>query len=148
MKKQLLLACAALAACSSHHVQPPAAPLESAQPAGKPEHRMQNCPSAVEGADTRLRMTERGVDVYVRAKEAHARAEIAKLADLHTRQHLPGRGHCPIVHKNTQITMEPVDDGVVLHVNATEPRRVKSVQEQTVVSLALMQQANRRSASR
>ena len=152
MKKQLLLACAALAACSSRHVSPPAAAPAPSQPTGKLEHRMQNCPSAVEGADTRLRMTERGVDIFVRAKDANARAEIAKLAELHTRQDLPGgpgvSRHCLIVHHHTQITMEPVDDGVVLHVNATEPSRVKALQEQTVVRLASMPQAYPRSAAR
>jgi TusA-related sulfurtransferase len=164
MKKQIVLAVATLAACSSRQAPPPVAPqpVESSQMTGGLEHGMLNCPSAVDGAETRLRMTERGVDIFVRAKDPEARAEIAKLAERHTRmdrltgwpEHTgkhggPGEiGHCPIIHKNTQITLETVDDGVVLHVIATLPDRAKQVQEQTVLRLASLPRWRPRSASR
>ena len=171
MKKQIVLVFATLAACSSRQASPPVSPVspvsssrpqEPSQTTGGLEHAMMNCPSAVDGADTRLRMTERGVDIFVRSQDPDARAEIVRLAGLHARmdrltgwpEHTgkhggPGEiGHCPIIHKNTQITVETADDGVVLHVIATTPDRVKRVQEQTVLRLASMPRWLPRAASR
>lgn len=129
---------------------------------GELEHGMANCPSAVDGAETRLTNTPTGVDVTVTAQNADAEALIVQLAELHTRhegmgnapQHTgqhggPGTiGHCPIIHDGTQISMTSVEGGVVLHVDALAPERVKEVQAQTADRLAAMPKGAPRSASR
>lgn len=111
---------------------------------------MMNCPSAVEGARTRLVRTPGGVDVIVTSEDPDARTEIRALADYHARldrftewpMHSgfhggPGTyGHCPIIHDRTRITISPVPDGVTLHVVALTPDHVAPVQEQTVQRLA------------
>jgi len=151
-KMRFALACAAMAACSSTPPPAPAAPRQPSQTTGGLEHGMMNCPSAVEGAQTSLRMTASGVDVIVTASDPGAQVEIVKLADFHSRQDQftdwpehtgkhggPGTiGHCPIIHDGTRISLSPMVRGVVVHVTALEPGRVKSVQDQTTERLASM----------
>jgi hypothetical protein len=152
MMKPVLL-CAALAACSSPPAPAPTpAPPQLSQMTGGLEHAMMNCPSAVDGAQTRLRMTATGVDVIVTAADPEARAELAKLAEIHANmdrftewpEHTgkhggPGTiGHCPIVHDGTTITFARFDRGVVLHVTATSTDRVSWLQDQTAQRLATM----------
>ena len=160
--KKLLFVCAVLAGCSSRPAPQPAAPKQAAPMSGELEHGMANCPSAVDGAETHLTNTPTGVDVTVTAQNADAQALIVQLAELHTRhegmgnapQHTgqhggPGSiGHCPIIHDGTQISMTSVEGGVVLHVDALAPERVKEVQAQTADRLAAMPKGAPRSASR
>jgi hypothetical protein len=137
-----------LAACS-----PRSAPLPPQQPwqmTGGLEHAMMNCPSAVEGARTRLVRTPDGIDVIVTSADADARVEIRRLADYHARMDTlterpehsgfhggPGTfGHCPIIHDRTRITISQVPDGVVLHVIALTSDDVAPVQEQTAQRLS------------
>jgi hypothetical protein len=120
---------------------------------GAMEHGMMNCPSAVEGANTRLRMTANGVDVMVTSSDPRARAEIVALASYHAGfdgeltgwpEHSgfhggPGTfGHCPIIHDRTTIALSPLTDGVTLHVMTALPEHVKAVQDQTAQRLARM----------
>jgi hypothetical protein len=151
MKKMIMLACV-LAACSSRPAPQPEAPRQPSQRTGGLEHGMMNCPSAVEGARTRLRMTPDGVDVIVTAGDPGAQVEIVKLADFHARQDRfsewpehtgfhggPGTiGHCPIVHDGTRVSLSPMLRGVVVHVTALTPDRVKAVQNETTERLASM----------
>jgi len=146
-----LLACSVLVACASSPPPPPAPP-QPWQMTGGMEHGMMNCPSAVEGAQTRLVQTPTGVDVIVTSADAFAQAEIRTLADYHARmdrytdwpQHSgfhggPGLyGHCPIIHDRTRITLSPAPDGVTLHVRAVSPDHVASVQEQTAQRLVAL----------
>jgi hypothetical protein len=158
MIKPVLLS-AALAACSSPPGPGPApapwparAPPQPSQMTGGLEHGMMNCPSAVDGAQTRLRMTATGVDVIVTAADPETRAELAKLAEIHasmdrftewpehTGKHGgPGTiGHCPIIHDGTTVSFARFDRGVVLHVTATSTDRVSWLQDQTAQRLASM----------
>jgi len=160
--KKLMLVCAALAACSPRPAAPPAAPQPPSETTGGLEHGMLNCPVAVEGAETLLRMTDDGVDLIITAKDPAAQAEIVKLADFHARQNElspwpehtgkhggPGTiGHCPVLHDGTQISLSPTEGGVILHVDALAPGRVKSVQEQTAERLSSMPKWLPRSAER
>lgn len=146
-----VLACSLIAACASRAAPPPAPP-QPWQMTGGLEHGMMNCPSAVEGARTRLARTPGGIDVIVTSADADARVEIRALADYHARldrftgwpQHSgrhggPGTfGHCPIIHDRTRITVSPLPDGVVLHVVALAPDHVASVQDQTAQRLAAL----------
>ena len=151
--KKLLLVGTVLAACSSRPApQVAGTQQQSSAMTGEREHGMMNCPSAVKGAETVLSMTAGGVDLTVTAKEAASQAEIKRLAELHTRQGESGEapqhtgmhggpgtaGHCPVIHEGTQITMSPVEDGVVLHVNAAAPDRVKAVQDQAAERIAAL----------
>lgn len=111
---------------------------------------MMNCPSAVEGAQTRVVRTPAGVDVFVTAAEPEAEREIRKLAEYHARmdrftdwpEHSgfhggPGTlGHCPIIHDRTRITHSLIAGGAALHVTALHPEHVASVQHQTEQRLA------------
>lgn len=139
-----------VAACGARAAPPPPPP-QPWQMTGAMEHGMMNCPSAVEGARTRLRMTPGGVDVIVTAGDPRARAEIVALAEYHAgfageltewpehsgRHGGPGTlGHCPIIHDRTAISLSPLADGVTLHVTTGVPEHVKSVQDQTAQRLA------------
>jgi hypothetical protein len=146
-----LFACSVIATCASPQA-PPHAPPQPRQMTGEMEHAMMNCPSAVEGAQTRVVQTPGGVDVIVTSAEAAAQVEIRALADYHARMDRftdwpshsgfhggPGTsGHCPIIHDRTRITLSPVPDGVTLHVRAMSPDHVASVQEQTAQRLATL----------
>ena len=114
---------------------------------------MMNCPSAVESATTRLRMTSTGVDVMVTSQDPRARIDIVTLASYHARlegglttwpAHSgfhggPGTvGHCPIVHDRTAISLSPLTDGVTLHVTTDLPEHVTEVQTQTAQRLATL----------
>lgn len=147
---KLAFVCVALAACTPKPApQPPAEPW---QMTGGLEHGMMNCPSAVDGAHTRLRMTARGVNVIVTSKDPTAAAEITALAEFHARQDRftewpahsgfhggPGKiGHCPVIHDRTQIVISALEDGVIMHVTALVPEHVQSVQDQTAQRLAAL----------
>lgn len=147
-----LLLCAALAACSSTPAPRPAMPQQPIQQTGGLEHGMMNCPSAVQGAETKLRMTDHGVDLIVTAADPGANVEIVKLANFHAHQDVltdwpehSGKhggpatiGHCPIVHDGTRITLSPTLRGVVMHVAALAPDRIRSVQLETAERLSSM----------
>ena len=128
MRKTLL--CAVLAACSP---RPAPAPTPTHTSARGPTI----CPSAVEGAKTRLRMTDDGVDVIVTTEDPRARIEIVKLAGLHARSGDPGpNDDCPIVHDDTRISLAPFANGIVLHLKALTPDRVQTVQARASRRLA------------
>lgn len=158
--KKLMLVCAVLAACSSKPApQSPGgaeAPKSTAM-TGEMEHGMMNCPSAVKGAETAVAMTASGVDITVTAKEPGAQAEIKRLAELHGQQGAMGEapmhtglhggpgaiGHCPVIHEGTQVTIEPVEGGAILHVSAMAPDGAKAVQDRTTERIeALKKEGN------
>ena len=162
MMKKVVLVCAALAACTPKQAPAPVAPPQQSRATGAVERGMRNCPAARPGVHTSLRTTDAGIDVFMRAKDSIARAELERLAELHARwdrlgeepehsgQHGgPGTsGHCPIIHSGTKIQMSSIQDGVVLHVTALKPSHVKTVQLQTVTRLHTMPKWLDRSAQR
>ena len=104
---------------------------------------MRNCPSALEGATTRLTNTADGVDLEITASAPAIQKEIVDLARLHERMGPPnasevehtGRhggpgniGHCPIIHTGTTVTFDRLARGAVIHVVAMAPEDVLRVQ--------------------
>lgn len=111
----------------------------------RPEH-MRNCPSAVASASTRASPTQDGVDIIVTSSQPRAREEIlaraqrqAALRDPfpfvgeHTGHHGgPGNvGFCPVIQVGTTVNVEPVADGVRIHVAARDPGDVAALQRAT-----------------
>lgn len=130
--------------CQSHHdshrVQP-----RSELTGGMPLH-MQNCPSAVPSAQTIATPTAAGVDISIISEDASARSQILALTQLqsaqgdpygfapaHTGTHGgPGTlGRCPIIHANTTVNYEPIEDGVLIHVVARDRGQLADLQRAT-----------------
>jgi TusA-related sulfurtransferase len=147
MKPHRLVGFLVLAACSSKP-----APAPSPEPAGKLEHRMANCPTAVTSASTKVVDTPDGVDVVITATEPAAQERIRTLSNAQTEmgeppvsdhQHTglhggPGwLGHCPIIHGDTVVTVTTNDTGATLHIRALDSNRVKSLQDETAARAAL-----------
>jgi hypothetical protein len=131
---KLALVSAALAACS-----PSSSSMRSHVPTATVgiDHAIASCPSALQGAETRLRKTHRGIDVYLTSDDPFVRAEIVRLVEHNVRE--PARfGACPILRDGTQISLQPFRDGIVVHVAARSSHHVKAVQEQTEARLAAM----------
>jgi hypothetical protein len=102
-----------------------------------------NCPAALPGTETKIKMTPRGVDVSITAKDPLVQRNVALLAEFHasrvtaavSRPHnglhgSDGRmGYCPIiVNAQTKVTATPIPGGVTLHVDALSAARVKEMQ--------------------
>jgi hypothetical protein len=107
---------------------------------------MRNCPSAVISAETRSSPTRDGVDVFVTSNRMGAREEIISRAQRqaalpgpfpfvgeHTGHHGgPGDiGFCPIIHADTNVMVEPITDGVRIHVAARSRSQVSALQRAT-----------------
>jgi hypothetical protein len=107
-------------------------------------HQAANCPATLPGTTTQIAMTPRGVDVSITAKEPAVVHQIAALAEVHVRGRTaeaphphdkkhggPGRvGYCPIVVTDqTTVTMTPIANGTMVHVEARSPSRVTELQE-------------------
>jgi hypothetical protein len=137
-----ILAILVTAACSST----PSHPTHPA-PIGQLEQGMRNCPSAVDGAVTKLRNQIGGVDLIITADAPVAQRRILELARLHARLGDPdgsamehtGRhggpgdiGHCPVVHAATTVSVTPLPNGATIHIRALLAGDVRHLQ--TVIS--------------
>lgn len=150
MKPALLLT---IAACTSQapteQDEPPSAALSGQLP-----RHMANCPSAVPTADTQPIRTRRGIDLAITSNDPAAQRAIVAAADVqlrfrnrrwfmlpHTGHHDgPGTvGHCPVIHANTWINVEPIARGVLIHVIARDARDVQALQQATVVRIEDLQ---------
>lgn len=113
---------------------------------GRLPRQMHNCPSAVPSAKTSAVPTERGVDVVITAPEPEARQRILALAELHASQREPVAmlgehngmhggpgtvGRCPIIHANTTLELDPIPDGVRIHVTANDKDDIQALQKAT-----------------
>ena len=101
--------------------------LQAAAPApgGMGPNHMQHCPNAVEGAKTSIKNTKDGVEITVTAKDENAVQEIRKrashLAEVAAKPETGkdtgggdfggGKGHCPVVMKDTTVTAADVKGG-------------------------------------
>jgi len=127
--RPLLLIAIVSAACSN---ESPSKSHPTSTLAGKREHQMLNCPSAVPGALTKATDTDGGVDITITARDPAARESILARAHKHERMGAPkgldvhdgshrgagAMGFCPIIHANTTVDVEPIGDGVILHITA------------------------------
>jgi TusA-related sulfurtransferase len=105
-------------------------------------NKMVHCPNVVEGAKTTIKNSKEGVVITVTAKDEAAVQEIRKrAAHLAEAAKKPGggqhtgegdfggsRGHCPVVMKDTTITVSEVKGGAKLTVKADKPDDVKTLQ--------------------
>jgi len=94
-------------------------------PGGMGPNHMIHCPNAVEGAKTAIKNTKEGVEITVTAKDQNAVQEIRKraahLADVAAKPETGkdtgggdfggGKGHCPVVMKDTAVTAADVKNG-------------------------------------
>jgi TusA-related sulfurtransferase len=111
---------------------------------GPRPHQAENCPSSLPNATTRLANTPRGVDVTVTSKDTATAHRIVELSQLHVRGRTaeashphdqkhggPGWiGYCPVLVTNeTQVSITPLPDGAIVHVEARSPSRVAELQE-------------------
>ncbi len=114
---------------------------------GQKEHRMANCPSAVQGATTKVVDTRDGVEVQVAAHDPAAQAEIRRRARV--QQNVAGQpergaiehtgggtgsgkyGYCPGLIQNTKLQIKDTPEGATLRVFATSKEDVPRLQQQT-----------------
>jgi hypothetical protein len=137
----LALACSNGTDTGSHRQPQPESTLSGTRPL-----RMRNCPSAVPGATTSAHPTSDGVDLRITARDPQARERILMLAQLQSGQGDPlaiipahsglhggpgTQGFCPIIHANTKVTFDELDEGVVVHVRAGSPDQVSQLQRAT-----------------
>lgn len=142
-----------LVACTSQPSTEPEAPPSAALSGQLPRH-MANCPSAVPTADTQPIRTRRGIDLAITSNDPFAQRAIVAAADVqlrlrnrrwfmlpHTGRHDgPGTiGHCPVIHANTWINVEPIARGVLIHVIARDPRAVQALQQATLARIEDLQ---------
>lgn len=117
---------------------------EGAEGAGA--HRMMHCPSAVEGATTKVTNIKEGVVLAVTAKDPKIVAEIRERAKhaLNVSAHDAGGaehtgegthhgeiGKCPIVFTGTTLEAKDLPDGTQITVKAKNPAEVASIQDTT-----------------
>jgi hypothetical protein len=134
-----------LAACSPDTATD-TAPKPASTLTGKTPDHMRNCPSSVVSASTRASPTQDGVDIFVTSTQVGARDEILARAERqgalrgpfpfvreHTGHHGgPGNiGFCPIIHAGTMLSIEPIADGVRIHVAARDPADVPALRRAT-----------------
>lgn len=142
MRYPLLAAtCAFAFACGA---TPPPPPPQG--PTGHMEHGMANCPSAVAGAATAMRVIDGGVVLDITAADPEAARQIVQRAHRertltppdpsrgeHTGEHGgPGdSGHCPVIHAGTTVTVMDIAGGARLTVIATDPSQADALERET-----------------
>nr|HEX4313407.1 hypothetical protein [Kofleriaceae bacterium] len=117
---------------NSSQLSPPEPTPQARLDGARPLH-MHNCPSAIPGAATTSQPSTDGVDVTITARDPAARGEIVASAlasagrgdprtlripeELHSGEHTGTGTHgaCPIVHASTEITVEQIPSGVIVH---------------------------------
>jgi hypothetical protein len=111
---------------------------------GAKEKSMGRCPSAIDGAVTRFTPTADGGDLTITSSSNDAVLDIQIIANLHRGMKQPDEskglhsgnhagpgtiGYCPIVHKDTKVTVEKIAQGVRVHVAATQADHVAALQK-------------------
>ncbi len=107
---------------------------------------MANCPSAVPGAITGMRLVDGGVILDITATDPDAARAIVDRAHL-AATHLPPdpvrgehsgahggpgtTGHCPVVHVNTVVSVEDIAGGARITVMARDPAGTATLQAET-----------------
>jgi hypothetical protein len=144
----VLTACSTRESTESHVQNRPRAMLTGT----RPQH-MRNCPSAVPSSVTTVTETVSGVDLVITAPDPDARAQLASLARTqatlgnprwffpqHSGMHGgPGvQGFCPIIHASTNVTWEPIPEGVRIHIAARGTENVTALQRATEARVRAM----------
>jgi hypothetical protein len=118
-----------------------AAPAASAQGPGK----MQHCPTAVEGASTKVKKTKDGVELTItgsdKTAEAAIRTRAHHLADVSAKPKTGtdngggafggGKGRCGVIMKDTTVSAKDVKGGAKITVKAKEKKGVGDLQKLT-----------------
>ena len=139
------------AACSTDAREQSQAPVSSqAVLTGARPHKMHRCPSAVPAAITKVTAVDDGVELTITSTDLTSQHDIVALAGFQSRigeawwflpQHSelhggPGNiGFCPIIHRNTDVSVTPIPDGVRIHVKARAAADVKPLQDATSTRL-------------
>jgi TusA-related sulfurtransferase len=120
-----------------------------------PNH-MIHCPNAVEGAKTTIKNTKDGVELQVTAKDENAVQEIRKraahLAEVSEKPDTGkdtgggdfggGKGHCPVVMKDTVVTAKDVKGGSKISVKAEKGKAdAKTLQKEAKERLLALKTA-------
>jgi TusA-related sulfurtransferase len=138
--------------------------LQAAAPApgGMGPNHMQHCPNAVEGAKTSIKNTKDGVEITVTAKDENAVQEIRKrashLAEVAAKPETGkdtgggdfggGKGHCPVVMKDTAVTAADVKGGTKITVKPEAGKGdAKSLQKTVKERQAEMGKAPKKAAA-
>lgn len=144
---KFLLAMVLVAACA--HDEDRSAPTSdqlapAATLTGTLPRKMRNCPSAVPGTTTRAVNTSAGVDLELTNDDPVALREIISRAELQSTQHGPrwfipqhsgmhggpgNIGRCPVIRANTDITYDPMERGVRIHILAREKAQTPELQQ-------------------
>lgn len=150
---RLAIAFLFLAAC-----KPTAAPPAPSGPVGHMEHGMGNCPSAVTGSVTSMKVIAGGVELDITADDLDAAREIVDRANRHSAaggpadgaaMHSGGHGgpgdigHCPVVHKDTTVTVTEIGGGVRITVLAVDPAQAPALERETRERINWLDPANR-----
>jgi hypothetical protein len=118
-----------------------AAPAASKPGPGK----MQHCPTAVDGASTKVKKTKDGVELTITGKDKTAeeaiRTRAHHLADVSGKPKTGtdngggafggGKGHCGVIMKDTSVSAKDVKGGAKITVKAKDKKGVDDVQKQT-----------------
>jgi TusA-related sulfurtransferase len=134
--------------------------LQAAAPAPAPggmgPNHMQHCPNAVEGAKTSIKNTKDGVEITVTAKDENAVQEIRKRAshlsevaakpetgkDTGGGDFGGGKGHCPVIMKDTTVTAADAKGGSKITVKMEKGKGdVKALQKMVKERQASMPKA-------
>jgi hypothetical protein len=136
---------------------PPAVPKPSARLDGKRQQRMRNCPSAVPSAKTSVTSTATTVDILITAPDPDARRAVLARARYNAQLHDPvpmwlpfvvhtglhtgtgGDGFCPVIHAATQITVEEIPAGVIIHEQPYDPGMVKDLYDAVAARIQALQ---------
>ena len=125
-------------------VQPAAPAPQRTNLTGAKEKSMGRCPSAIDGAVTRFTPTADGGDLTIESSSPDAALDIQIIAGLHRGMKQPDAskglhsgehagpgtiGYCPIVHKDTTVTIKKTAQGVRVHIAATQSDQVAALQK-------------------
>src|SRR5262249_36954138 len=145
-----LLVCAAFATplASRSALAQMAAPAASKPGPGK----MQHCPTAVEGASTKVKKTNDGVELTITGSDKNAeeaiRTRARHLADVSGKPTTgtdngtgaggggKGRAQCAVIMKDTSVTSKDVKGGAKITVKAKDKASVGEVQKLTAERVA------------
>jgi hypothetical protein len=121
---------------------------------GKREQAMQQCPSAVQGAQTKAVDTADGVELNITARKETTRQEVRKRAHRQEEISMQGErgalehtgqgtgsgrfGFCPGMSEDTRVQAIDTSDGVQILVRANSPESIKRLQDATHQRLTAM----------
>jgi hypothetical protein len=134
-----------LASCGSPPPPAPAAPRAGTQTGGL-EHGMANCPAALATAVTRVTDIADGVALTITATDPISRERLVALGEVHDQMRDPvrtqaehtgmhggpgDRGHCPIIHNRTAVTVTQIPGGIYVTVRAWDPAELAQLRADT-----------------